>query len=60
MTSELTAQGDPRMSGGGDVFDRYPYANRGDAGFYERFVRGERSAAGWISPMDVDPLPAPR
>ena len=60
MTSELTAQGDPRMSGGGDVFDRYPYANRGDAGFYERFVRGERSAAGWISPTDVDPLPAAR
>ena len=28
MVAELTKQGDPRMSGNGDVFDRYPYMGR--------------------------------
>ena len=28
MESELIAQGDPRMLGEGDVFDRYPYRGR--------------------------------
>ena len=58
MTAELTAQGDPRMSGQGDVFDHYEYANRGDAHFYDRFLRGEKMRAGWINPDDIDPTAA--
>ena len=58
MTAELTAQGDPRMSGQGDVFDHYEYANRGDAHFYDRFLRGEKVRAGWINPDDIDPTAA--
>lgn len=57
MTRELTAQGDPRMSGQGDVFDRYEHANKGHVGFYERFMRGEKLQTGWINETDIEPTP---
>src|SRR5690606_18702273 len=38
MMRELTAQGDPRAAGRGDVFDRYPYADVSTQGFYERYM----------------------
>ena len=46
MHARLRAQGDPRMFGQGAVFDRYPHANPAHAGFYERFMRGERINTG--------------
>jgi len=51
---ELTEQGDPRMHGQGHVFDEYPYANPGQRNYYERFLHGEKLAAPWISPSDVE------
>jgi arylsulfatase A-like enzyme len=53
MTDKLRAQGDPRMSGHGDVFDGYPVTN--NAGFYERWQRGEKVSAGWVNPTDFEP-----
>lgn len=55
MTEELQAQGDPRISGQGDIFDRYPYANEAHRGFYERFMKGEALQAGWVDPDDFEP-----
>jgi len=55
MTAELRAQGDPRMFGQGQVFDQYrPSSN---AGFYERFIRGEKPRAGWVNETDFEEGP---
>lgn len=55
MESELKAQGDPRMAGNGRVFDEYPATN--GAGFYEKFMRGEKVNAGWVTPTDFEKEP---
>jgi arylsulfatase A-like enzyme len=55
LFSELKAQGDPRMFGQGDVFDRYEHANRGHVGFYEKFMRGEKMTTGWVKESDYEP-----
>ncbi len=52
METELKAQGDPRMFGNGQVFDNY-LPTQGD-GFYEKFQRGEKVNAGWVSPTDFE------
>ncbi|HAV63638.1 MAG TPA: heparan N-sulfatase, partial [Verrucomicrobiales bacterium] len=57
MTAALTAQGDPRMLGNGDVFDRYPYANDDGRDFYHRFMRGEKLRAGWVDADDFEKEP---
>lgn len=57
MTAKLKAQGDPRMFGQGDVFDRYPIAIAESRNFHERFIRGEKPRAGWVSPGDFEPEP---
>jgi arylsulfatase A-like enzyme len=57
LFSELRAQGDPRTSGGGDVFDAYPYADESGRGFYERFKRGEKPGSGWVEPSDFEKEP---
>lgn len=54
LVQELAAQGDPRMAGEGDIFDRYPYAQEAQRGFYERFMAGERLNAGWVNPTDFE------
>lgn len=54
---ELKAQGDPRMLGQGDVFDRYLYADPSGRDFYERFRRGERPRAGWVNETDFEKEP---
>ena len=59
MRSELKAQGDPRMEGRGDVFDRYEHATKPNVGFYEKFMRGEPVKAGWINPTDIESKPLP-
>lgn len=55
MAEELRTQGDPRILGKGDVFDRYPYANEAHRGFYERFMRGEPLEARWVDRDDFEP-----
>jgi arylsulfatase A-like enzyme len=57
MTAKLKAQGDPRMFGRGDVFDRYPVASEGARDFHGRFTRGEKPKAGWVSETDFEPAP---
>lgn len=55
MESQLKQQGDPRMLGNGKVFDEYPATS--GAGFYEKFMRGEKVNAGWVSPSDFEKEP---
>ncbi|HEX5104192.1 MAG TPA: sulfatase [Pirellulaceae bacterium] len=55
MEAELKTQEDPRMSGRGRVFDEYPPTS--GVGFYEKFIRGEKPNAGWVSPTDFEKEP---
>ena len=57
LHAELKAQGDPRMEGKGDLFDKYPHANKGHVGFYERFMKGEPLKANWVNPTDFEKKP---
>jgi hypothetical protein len=57
LHAELKAQGDPRMDGKGSLFDQYEHASKGNAGFYEKFMRGEPVKAGWINASDIEPEP---
>ena len=57
LIEELRQQGDPRMSGHGEVFDRYPYAGK-ERGLYDRYLNGEKLDAGWVNPSDAEPAPA--
>ena len=57
MTKRLTEQQDPRILGDGDLFDQYPYANKTERGFYERYMNGEKIKAGWVNPSDFEPAP---
>lgn len=57
LEKTLVAQGDPRMSGNGHVFDEYVPAS-GD-GFYEKFMRGEKIKANWVNPSDFEKAPIP-
>jgi arylsulfatase A-like enzyme len=57
MRRELDNQGDPRMFGRGEVFDKYPYADESGRNFYERYMRGERMKAGWVNPTDFEKEP---
>ena len=45
------------MFGQGHVFDEYPYANPAQKDFYERYMRGEKLAAGWVTETDFEPQP---
>jgi len=59
METDLRGQSDPRMFGRGHVFDAYPPTS--GAGFYERFMRGEKPEARWINETDYEkePIPSP-
>ena len=57
LFSELKTQGDPRMSGLGDVFDSYPYSGASTDNFYDRFVSGEKVKAGWVNLSDFEKDP---
>lgn len=59
LHAELQAQQDPRMSGGGDVFDQYLHASPDHVRFHERFRRGEPLKAGWVNPTDFEPAAPP-
>lgn len=53
LLAELKAQGDPRMEGKGEVFDKYPNAG-GQKDFYSRFLKGEKVNAGWVEATDFE------
>ncbi len=57
MEDELREQGDPRMSGHGDVFDGYPYSSAATDHFYERWMSGEKVRAGWVNLTDFESGP---
>ncbi|HYW78609.1 MAG TPA: sulfatase [Thermoguttaceae bacterium] len=57
LVGELTAQEDPRILGHSEVFDNYPYANRNEANFYERYMGGEKLRAGWVNETDFEKEP---
>jgi len=57
MEQKLKAQGDPRMEGRGDVFDKYPHANPQHVNFYERYIKGEKLKAGWVKETDFEKAP---
>jgi hypothetical protein len=44
METALKSQNDPRLFGHGHVFDEYTPTS--GAGFYEKFMRGEKPQAG--------------
>lgn len=62
MTARLEEQGDPRMFGRGEVFDRYPVSNEAIRNFYDRFIGGQldKKSAGWVEPGDFEPAPLPQ
>lgn len=55
---ELQENNDPRMTGDGDIFDRYPCSESVGINFWEKVTRGEITApwkiTGWISPTDYN------
>jgi N-sulfoglucosamine sulfohydrolase len=55
MERELTAQGDPRMAGEGEIFERFLPNNPWLRGYYERYMAGEPMKPGWITPSDIEP-----
>ena len=56
LIDELIQQDDPRITGNGNVFDNYPYADSQTKDFYNRFMKGEisRKAAGWVDSTDFE------
>jgi|WetSurMetagenome_2_1015567.scaffolds.fasta_scaffold00452_17 N-sulfoglucosamine sulfohydrolase len=56
LYNELLQQDDPRMYGNGDIFDKYPYAQKETKDFYNRFMKGEisRKNAGWVDSTDFE------
>ena len=56
LEKELTNQSDPRILGNGDVFDKYPYAQKATVDFYNRYMKGEIpwSNAGWVDSTDFE------
>lgn len=57
LFAELKAQEDPRMFGKGGVFEAEPYAHPGQRNFYERYMKGEKIKAGWVSETDFEKKP---
>ena len=47
------------INGQGAMFDQYPFAQNSDAGFYERYMAGEKLPAGWVNPTDFEKGPVP-
>ncbi len=57
LFAELKSQADPRLSGQGQVFEAYPYADERMRGFYERFRGGEKLRPGWVNDSDFENAP---
>lgn len=56
LQMELQKEGDPRITGHGEVFDQYIYSQEGSRNFYERFMAGEDMHAGWVEESDFETL----
>lgn len=54
LFAKLRAQGDPRMVGKKDYFEKMPYADGRGRGFYERTMKGNRPRAGWVNEGDFE------
>lgn len=56
LLDDLRNQEDPRVTGNGDIFDSYVYADKGTRDFYNRFMKGElhRRSAGWVDSTDFE------
>ena len=54
LFAELKKQGDPRMFGRGDVFEKYGFAWDMWDQFYEKYQRGEKIRTGWVLPSDYE------
>ncbi len=54
LFDELKKQQDPRILGQEHFFDGFPSLQHG---FYERFMKGEKPAAGWINESDYEKQP---
>ena len=54
LFEKLKEQGDPRMLGRGEVFDRYGFASERWNNFYEKYQRGEKISTGWVLPSDYE------
>jgi len=56
MYNLLLEQDDPRVTGKGDIFDKYPYAQESNRDFYNRFMKGElnKKSAGWVDSTDFE------
>lgn len=57
LFESLTVQDDPRLSGQGDIFDRFPYARESLRNYHQRYLSGERPPAGWIRKSDYETAP---
>ncbi len=52
MEAKLLAEGDLRMQGFGNVYEKYLGAEVN--GFYERFMKGEKIKTGWVEKTDFE------
>jgi len=51
----LKSEGDPRMSGNGEIFEKYEYARANSRNFYPRFLKSDTSLLwAWIDSTDVE------
>lgn len=57
LLQRLREEGDPRIKGPADYFEKFPYADKNGRGFYERFMSGEKMKAGWVSLSDFETEP---
>lgn len=54
LIKDLKEQGDPRVLGNGDVFDKYPYSGENVKNFHSRHVGGEKIQTHWVNPTDFE------
>lgn len=58
LEERLLEQDDPRLLGGGDVFDNYRYDTENKWNFWERVISGEIKEpwkqTGWVTPTDYE------
>mgnify|MGYP000925800491 FL=1 len=56
LFDNLREQKDPRVSGEGDIFDKYPFMDEKNHNFYERFMNGEIKdyQTGWVNRSDYE------
>lgn len=56
LLEKLKEQEDPRVSGNGDVFDKYLYSGK-ERDFYNRRIKGDTLIPGWVNRDDFNYIP---